>query len=257
MTDDPRETIARQAEEIERLRGALGLAATAGIIGSPVTHARLLEMIVETGVRVIGARAGALFLLDEARSELSFEVAIGSKAAEAKRFKVPLGHGVVGMVALSGQPMAVSNAADDPRLARDIAEGVGYVPETLLCVPLFYGERIIGALELLDKEDGRTFGAADMDAASLFANLAAVALQLSRTYQRIAQLVDGSTDAEDEDLPEEDVDSREALVLAGLLHEIIQRGENERQACRAILLGFAEYLRERMQFADELMSRDR
>ena len=254
MTEDARQTITRQAEEIERLRGALSVAATAGIIGSPVTHARLLEMIVETGVSVIGAQAGALFLLDEARNELTFEVAIGSKAAETKKFKVPLGHGVVGMVALSGQPMAVSDAADDARLAKDIAEGVGYVPETLLCVPLFYGESIIGALELLDKEDGQTFGADDMDAAALFANLAAVALQLSRTYERIAHLVEGSADTDDGDVADEDVDSREALELAGLLQEIIQRGESERDACRSMLLGFAEYLRVRSQFVDDFMS---
>src|SRR5829696_4934938 len=134
----------------ERLRDALQLTTTAGIIGSPVSHSRLLEMIVETGAHVIGARAGALFLLDEANDELTFEVAIGSRAAEVKRFRVPLGHGIAGIVAASGQAMAIKDARGDPRLASDIADSVGYVPETVLCVPLFYGDNVIGALELLD-----------------------------------------------------------------------------------------------------------
>lgn len=43
-------------------------------------------------------------------------------------------------------------------------------------------------------------------------------------------------------IAEDDVDSREALELAGLVHEIARRGESERTACRAILAGFAEYL---------------
>jgi GAF domain-containing protein len=225
------------SEANERLRDTLRLATTAGIIGSPVSHARLLEMIVETGAHVIGARAGALFLLDEETDELTFEVAIGSRAAEVKRFRVPLGHGIAGIVAASGQAMAIKDAAGDPRLASDIAESVGYVPETVLCVPLFYGDNVIGALELLDKEGGFTAG--DLEALGLFANQAAVALQLSRTYENVAGLL-ADADAEGAD----DV-SRDAVELARLVQEIARYGETERKACRDLLLAFAEYLRAR------------
>lgn len=245
-----RETIARQAEEIESLRAALSLAATAGIIGSPVPHSRLLEMIVETGAHVIDARAGALFLLDEDRNELTFEAAVGSRADEVKRFRVPLGHGIAGIVAASGQAMGISDAGSDPRLASDIAESVGYVPQTVLCVPLFYGDRVIGALELLDKVGGEPFSAADIEVLGLFANQAAVALQFSRAHQSVARLLRArqmggeQREAVDEG-DEDDIDSREALELANLVHEIAWRGERERKACHAILVGFAEYLRAR------------
>jgi GAF domain-containing protein len=241
------ETIAQQAREIAQLRDSLSLALTAGIIGSPVTHSELLEMIVETGAHVIGARAGALFLLDEERNELTFEVAIGSKAEEAKRFRVPLGHGIAGIVAASGQAMALADATNDPRLASDIADSVGYRPKTVLCVPLFYGENVIGALELLDKEDGQTFTAGDLEALGLFANQAAVALQLSRMYQNIAQILGSTTDEQpapgSPEPTEEDPASRDALELANVVHEIAQQGDAERKACLALLEGFAEYLR--------------
>ena len=228
-----------EAQEIERLRGALRLATTAGIIGSPVSHTRLLEMIVETGAHVIGARAGALFLLDEENDELTFEVAIGSRAEEVKSFRVPLGHGIAGIVAASGQAIAIRDAPSDPRLASDIAESVGYVPETVLCVPLFYGDHVIGALELLDKQEG-AFTARDMEALGLFANQAAVALQLSRTYQGVAGvLTEERSDGEVDDV------SRETLELAELVQEIASRGESERRACREVLATFAEYLRSR------------
>ena len=225
------------SEASNRLHETLRVATSAGIIGSPVSHARLLEMIVETGAHVIGARAGALFLLDEDDDELTFEVAIGSRAAEVKRFRVPLGHGIAGIVAASGQAMAIRDAPSDPRLASDIADSVGYVPETVLCVPLFYGDSVIGALELLDKDGG--FSAGDMEALGLFANQAAVALQLSRTYESVAGLLaDGDVEGAD------DV-SRDAVELARLVHEIASHGESERRACRELLLAFAEYLRTR------------
>lgn len=248
---EARETLALQADEIASLREALSLAAMAGIIGSPVTHARLLEMIVETGAHVIGARAGALFLLNEEQSELIFEVAIGPHAEEAKQFRVPLGHGIAGIVAASGQPMAVADAESDARVASDIAESVGYIPQTVLCVPLFYGERVIGVLELLDKEGGRTFSAADMEALALFANQAAVALQLSRTYQGVARLLRGGSDRTPG--TEDDAESRDALALAALVHEIASRGEEELRACHTLLGGFAAYLRSRPAAGGELI----
>lgn len=260
-----RDAIARQAYEIERLREVLRVAATAGIIGSPVTHSRLLEMIVETGAHVIGARAGALFLVAEDTNELIFEVATGSKAEAVKKFRVPLGHGIAGLVAASGEAIAIADAGSDPRLASDIAESVGYVPQTLLCVPLFYGNRIIGALELLDKEAG-TFNPSDMETLSLFANQAAVALQLSRLYLDIGRFVRDSVGGlEDERTPdllkpaegmdrraEDDLAAQETFELAGLVHEIARQGENERRACRTLLLGFAEYLRTIYEAAGQL-----
>ena len=184
------EELARAREEIsglrrrladersaEELRDALTLAAAAGAIASPVEHSRLLEMIVETAARVIPSRAASLFLIDEETEELVFEVALGSKADEVRKFRVPLGHGIAGLVAVSGQPMAVSDAAKDPRQAADIAESVGYAPESILCVPLFYEEEITGVLELLDREGAPSYGPADMATLGLFANQAAVAIE--------------------------------------------------------------------------------
>jgi transcriptional regulator with GAF, ATPase, and Fis domain len=285
MNDEPRaghrdalarahETIARQAEEIERLRGriaderfaedlreALTLAIAAGTIAAPVTHSRLLEMIVETAAHVISARAAALFLVDEEAQELVFEVALGTKAQEAKRFRVPLGHGIAGLVAVSGQPMAVSDAESDPRQAADIARSVGYTPQSILCVPLFYHEQIIGVLELLDKEGAPSFSVEDMEDLSLFANQAAVAIEQSRIRQNLASLVGellqplgGAPHAQrKQELRERtqafaerlkvDGGFSQALQLARLVQEIAHQGENELKGCRAILSGFAEYLR--------------
>ena len=277
------ETITRQAEEIERLRDRLSdaslaedlrelvaLAATTGTIAAPVAHARLLEMIVETAARVISARAAALFLLDEETQELIFEVATGPKAKEVKKHRVPVGHGIAGLVAVSGQPMAVSDAQNDPRQAADIARSVGYVPQSLLCVPLFYGDQVIGVLELLDKEGAATFNASDMEVLGFFANQAGVTIEQARTYQNLAALVVNEVLESLGGVPEEqkqrlrqpaygfatrvgeDTSLRQANDLARLVQEIVQQGEHEQKACRAILNGFAEYLRLRPEPTGDL-----
>src|SRR6185436_10205707 len=94
--------------------------------------------------------------------------------------RVPLGRGIAGYVAATGQPIAITDAAQDPRFARDIGHAVGYVPRTILCVPLYLNGRVIGVLELLDKAGAASFSSEDMDLLVRFANLAALALDQSR-----------------------------------------------------------------------------
>jgi GAF domain-containing protein len=270
--EQARSTIAHQAEEIERLgrrladerfaeelRQALATAAMTGTIASPVTHTRLLEMIVETAARVIGANAASLYLIDEEKRQLTFEVALGQKAAEVKKFTVPLGHGIAGLVAMSGQPIAISDAQSDPRHAADIAQSVGYVPQSILCVPLVYNDEITGVLELLDKKGAPSFGSEDIELLGYFANQAAVAIEQSRTHRNLVALIGevldslGGVPEHQKDalrqeasafarFTESDPKYRQALDLARLVQDISWQGEAELHVCRTILGSFADYL---------------
>ena len=249
---------------VAELRAGLTLAAATGLLASPVSHTRFLEMIVATAAQVIAARAASLFLLDPATQELVFEVALGQKAAEVKKFRLPLGHGIAGLVAVTGQPLIVSDAQNDPRQAAEIAQAVGYAPRSILCVPLplFYNDQIVGVLELLDKEGAPSFGPADLEILGLFANQAAVAIEQSRTHRNLTVLL-GEVLTALADLPpeqharlqagvaafvahtEEEPAYRQALELARLVQEISAQGEQEHTACLGILRSFATYLRSR------------
>jgi GAF domain-containing protein len=175
---------------------------------------------------------------------------------------VPLGHGIAGLVAVTGQPMAVSDAQSDPRQAADIARSVNYLPSSILCVPLFYNDQVTGVLQLLDKLNAPSFSASDMEILGIFANQAAVAIEQSHTHRNVAALI-GEVLRSLQGLPEHDRERlragakefaasveesaayRQALDLARLVQEIAWQGEGELRACRAILESFAEYLRQR------------
>jgi GAF domain-containing protein len=250
--EDPAVGTADDVRFAASLREALSLADSVGTIGARVTHSELLQMIVATAAQVLRARAGALLLVDEETEELVFEVAVGGEAEDVKQFRVPLGHGIAGHVAVTGQPIAVSEAADDPRTAADIAESVGYRPNSILCVPLFYDDEVMGVLEVLDKQDGSPFSAEDIESLGLFANQAAVAIEHSRMHSSMGALIGDVLGTETEagaaafaTRAEQDPTSRQAHALAQLVQEIARAGEREAQACRAILESFAEYLRSR------------
>jgi GAF domain-containing protein len=251
----------RHAAFVAELREALTLAGTAGVISAPATHSHLLEMIVQTASHVIRARAASLCLVDETGQELVFEVVQGEKAEQLKKIRVPIGHGIVGLVAQTGEPMAISDAQSDPRHASDVGQRVGYVPRSIVAVPLFYESRVVGVLELLDKEDGGSFGARDIEALGLFANQAAIAIQQSRAHTSLAlmlmdaiwslgelspphrlRLADGAREFA-ADL--ENGAYGNALELARLVREIVHAGSRPASACRAILEALAEYVRGR------------
>jgi GAF domain-containing protein len=279
-------TIARQAAEIAELRhliadsrlaaelrATLGVAATLHTIDRPSGQDRLLELIVATAMRVMGARAGALFLLDEAAGELLFAVALGGQAREVKALRVPLGHGIAGLVAATGQPLAVSDAGSDPRQAADIAERVGYRPDSILCVPLVHDDRVIGVIELLDKEVGGAFTLADMATLGLFANQAAITIaQASGRDSTAALLVDllrssgAFAGGYGDDLLDrvgvlatrlgaEDTTWRQSVELAGRIWAIASRDDASFRTCRMVLDAFVSYAAGRTTDAREAVSR--
>jgi GAF domain-containing protein len=195
-------------------------------------------MIVETAAHVIGARGGALLLVDSEHDELVFEVAVGSEGEELTGMRIDLDEGIAGLVAVSGQSIAITDAERDERVSKDVANRIGYVPHDLLCVPLVYDEDVIGVLELVDKTDGTSFTGADMESLGLFANQAAVAIRQSHVHHALAGEV------------EPDEAYRQIVALAEVINEIATYGGRELQACHELLRSFADYLKTRRRLVE-------
>lgn len=253
-----------QAQLAADLRAALGTGTAAIVLTAPEALSQLLDMIVNTAAQVLRARGGSLLLVDEAQQELTFEVSTSDDISTLKHIRVPLGQGIAGLVAVTGQPMAVEDAQQDPRHAAEIAEMTGYHPRSLLCVPLPYNDSVIGVLELLDKEGAEGFDANDLHALSLFARQAAVAIELSRTHRSLAALLrellqplgDGPESA-----PGSLVERVSALAdelqlepgfvrvveLAELVRDVAGAGEAEANLCLTVLRDVAAFVRARRE----------
>lgn len=100
---------------------------------------------------LFGAAACSCALANADGAGLTFAAADGIGAAEVIGVEVPVGRGLVGWTAMSGQPVAVRDVGTDARFARDVAESTGYVPTTILAAPFndAAGE-VVGVLEVLD-----------------------------------------------------------------------------------------------------------
>lgn len=177
----------------DRLRAAVA----AGILGSEAGYAELLRSITEVARAIFGARAASIFLLDEATDELVFEAIAGEGSDRLVGTRFPSSTGIAGWVLVTRQPLVVEDVTEDPRFARDVAEATGYLPRGLMAVPLLHEERALGVLEVLDRPR-RPGGALDeLDVLGLFANQAAIALDLLQRARRAqAVLAESGADAE-------------------------------------------------------------
>jgi Protein kinase domain/GAF domain len=148
-------------------------------IENPDASRSLMEAVVHTAAGVFGAAAASIALVDETTGELVYQSAWGAGAREIIGVRMPPGAGIAGGVVQSGVADAVPACRTDPRFAARIAAGTGYVPYTMLVVPMRRGGREIGALSILDRRDGQAYRQDDIEPAMLFADLAVKALDVT------------------------------------------------------------------------------
>ncbi len=158
------------------MSGDLNAAVAAGVLGSEGRFRELLRSVVEVARAIFGAKASSVLLLDDAANELVFEAVVGEGEENLLGTRFPAGTGVAGWVLATRTPLVIEDVRRDPRFAKDVAEGTGYVPEGLMAVPLLHEERALGVLEVLDRKT--KFTLEEMELLGLFAAQAAVALDL-------------------------------------------------------------------------------
>lgn len=157
-------------------------------------HDRLLQSVVETARGIFAAQASSIFLLDPQREHLVFEAVSGAGEAHLVGMRVPVDQGLAGWVMASAQPIAVDDVDNDPMFARNVAESTGYVPRSILAAPLLIDGDSIGVIEVLDRTSDPRGELSDLEILGLFANQAAIGLQMLRR----AWLADARTDARGE-----------------------------------------------------------
>ena len=135
------------------------------------------KVVVEACERFSATRA-TMYVCDHSKGEIWSLAAIGVD----KRFSLPIGTGISGICAKSGEIINVRDAKKDPRASTKPMPD-GFVMESTLCIPIVDnkksgGERIIGVLQLLNKrENPHYFTDGDEAAIQAFSNIVALAMR--------------------------------------------------------------------------------
>ena len=177
--------LARSVEELKAL-GEVGQA-----VSSTLNLETVLTTIVARAVDLSGTTGGVVYEYDEATQEFHLRVAhqMGDELVEAIRAApIRLGEGAVGRAAATRTPVQAPDILDEREYGlarlRPILARLGY--RSLLAVPLFREERIIGGLVVLRREPGE-FSTEVVKLLQTFATQSVLAIENARLFREIEE----------------------------------------------------------------------
>ena len=138
---------------------------------------QLLYLLGETASRLANAELATIYLIDQARQEVRSKVKLGNDIAE---ICIPLGKGIAGTVAATGQMINLPDPYADPRFNPEIDRKTGFKTRSLLTLPMIArsGE-VIGVFQIVNKRRG-AFEVEDEDVLTSLAATAAVVIERAR-----------------------------------------------------------------------------
>ena len=121
-------------------------------VNSVIEIDKLLDLILEVAVRSIQADRGTLYLIDRMANELWSTTVMGNNMVQ---IRLPIGKGLAGYVAQTGETVNIPDAYQDARFNPDIDRKSGYTTSNVLCMPMRDREgTIVGVFQFLNKTDG-------------------------------------------------------------------------------------------------------
>ncbi|MDR2793001.1 MAG: sigma 54-interacting transcriptional regulator [Treponema sp.] len=143
----------------------------------------LLTEIIDSAERLCDAEASSLLLVDKETGFLYFEVALGPKGTDAKRFVVKPGEGIAGWVFERNEAVMLNDVENDKRHLSAISRDIDYPCKTMMAVPMRVKELCIGVIEIINKKDGQVFTKNDLEWLEIFANQAALAVTNAQSME--------------------------------------------------------------------------
>ena len=176
---------------VDRVLAAIAARLAAADRLAPATDEALLTSLAGVAVAALQSQAASIALMDAATERLVFRAAAGPATGDIVGVSLEPGVGIAGYAFTTGQPLAVADVSTDPRFERAVAEATGYVPSSLLAVPIFDASGAIGVLEALDARSG-TFSLHDIDLASAIAEAVAAAIGRGRLARDAGTVLEAS-----------------------------------------------------------------
>jgi signal transduction histidine kinase/DNA-binding response OmpR family regulator len=158
-------------------------------INRMVTSSLELDEVLEAtmhGIReILQVEAGSLVLVDEDIGGVAFRRTFSPDRGWITGRTIQPEGGIVGHVVQSGESKLVNNVERDPHFSTEVDEEADFTARTILCVPLKIRDRVIGAIEVINKLDG-AFTDQDLELLQAMAASVAVALDNANLYSELA-----------------------------------------------------------------------
>jgi sigma-B regulation protein RsbU (phosphoserine phosphatase) len=134
--------------------------------------------------RLIDYEIFAVLLVDENSNQLHFRFAIGHRQEVVENWRIPMGQGIIGTAAATGQPVRVGDVRKDPRYLNALDE-----VQSELAVPLMVQNRVVGVLDI-ESRQLNYFTRDEKNILALLASRISSAIENARLYERTRRQAD-------------------------------------------------------------------
>ncbi|MEE8190932.1 MAG: HD domain-containing phosphohydrolase, partial [Candidatus Scalindua sediminis] len=134
---------------------------------------RLYDLIVDITTKVLEVKSASLMILEGNALRIKSSKHIPEKVM--KQCRVEVGVGISGWVALKGEPLLVKNVEKDVRFKR--RNNKRYSNKSFISVPVVYSGRVIGVINVNDKNNNESFGEKDVELLKIISEHSAIAIR--------------------------------------------------------------------------------
>ena len=150
---------AAEAEQMDHVRTVID-SMTADMRDHPDPRLAM-EAMLEAVAKAVCAEAGTLWFYHRFEDGRISPMAVYGGGELEGIYLLP-GEGIAGQVVDSGEALVIPDCRQDTRWTRKVDTETGYVTRTVLCVPLKTEDMVFGAIQLINKAEGRAFDRQDL-----------------------------------------------------------------------------------------------
>ena len=147
----------------------------------------LLRTLLGKMEEYFGPERWSLLMIDEETNELYYALTTGKGSAGPNGIRLRMGEGIAGYVALTGEPLVVPDVRLDREWSRFAREHPELNLQSIACLPLLHGSRILGVLQLHNSKLDLLPGSS-LSFLRILCDYAAIALQNARQVNLVHRL---------------------------------------------------------------------
>lgn len=156
-------------------------------ITSTLNLETVLTTIMTRMAQFFGPERWSMLLVDEEAQDLFYVIAVGENSASLKGLRIPLGEGVAGWVASTGNPLVVPNVHLDPRWKTYAEKHPELNIQSIACLPVRSADKVLGAIQLMNSKFD-LMGEYSLSFLRMLCDFAAIAIQNADRMKQIREL---------------------------------------------------------------------
>src|SRR5271168_5026349 len=147
----------------------------------------ILGAIMDKMAQFFGPERWSMLMVDDVANELYYAIAVGENAESLRGLRVPMGEGVAGWVASTGNPLVVPDVALDPHWSAFANKHPDLKIKSIACVPIRSADKTLGVIQLLNSKLD-LLSEYSISFLRILCDYAAIAIQNSRSMTLIQEL---------------------------------------------------------------------